>query len=458
MLLDASDLEFTYSIFAAFAATCSASVLLTAAMFPDMTKQLFLKMVMYISFCTMVANIFAAVGFPGGNTRMCTTQAIIVNLFFKASWFWTTCLSLEIYSIFLYGKHGLSLVYMHLICWPLALFLTVIPLTTSSFGRSDDMFTEGWCFLRTKTSFQEILWAFVTFYSPLMLCIGLMIYFSVRIHLKYLDFNLQTDNPHIKAVVDSMFLYPVCLIVTWGPILIVSILANFEILDQSSEFASTYNIVTILATQTGAFITLIFFWKSAEARFRWYEWLRRVFGCGCCCCASGCCSCCASHFVKAQDRLTVQTNLESGLNEPLLGPNIDGKDGAEEATGVSNLSKEEIIRNKGNNNNLHFFRSVSFGDRSLNPSESDVFYRSRSGSITYESDSVLHEFMGGFISPPLSLSGQEGEYEEEAAGQFGVVPAHFHPSTASSVSSRVSSHDSFEGRVLSSLQDSPAHG
>jgi len=163
MLVSSGQLELTYSIFAIFAALCSASILLTAAMFPDMTKQLFMKMVMYISLCTMVANIMAAVGFPDGDTRMCTAQAIVVNLFFKASWFWTTCLSLEIYYIFLYEKHGLSLKQMHMICWPLAIFCTVIPLTTSSFGRSDDLFTEGWCFLRTKTSFQEILWSLLRF-------------------------------------------------------------------------------------------------------------------------------------------------------------------------------------------------------------------------------------------------------------------------------------------------------
>lgn len=456
MLLNAGELEFIYSMFAIFAALCSSSILVTVVMFPDMMKQLFTKIIMYILFCTMVANIMAAFGFPDGDTRMCTTQAILVNLFFKASWFWTTCLSHEIYSLFIYEKHGLTLIQMHAICWSLAIFFTMIPLTTSSFGRSDDLFTEGWCFLRTKTSFQEILWSFVTFYSPLTICIILMIYFSIRIHLKYKDFNLQIDDSPMKTVVDSMFLYPICLIVTWGPILVVSILANFEILEQNADFASTYDIVTIFATQTGSFITIIFFWKSAEARYRWYTWLYGIFGycyCWCCCCDT-------RVGDKSQGRLTSQTNVESALTDPLLSSN-------------SNTEEPFILRTenlRSDQSNLHFFRTTSFEEGGY--SVSDVYHRSQSGSYAYGSGDLLHDFMGGFISPPLSLSGQSirqgGEYiYEDTEEQLGVVPTHFHSINATSgvsshvsshMSSRVSSHDSFDNRVLSSLLEKESPG
>lgn len=157
---------------------------------------------------------------------------------------------------------------MHLICWLIPLASTLLPLTTSRYGRDDDA-QLAWCFIEGN-SYVEIIWVVFSFYLIMVASMLTMVYYSIRIHLKYRDIDLKTHNPEVHAVVDMLWMYPVAMMVNWIPNLTVSILANIQDSSFHTDTAEKiFNLVTILATQNGTFTAIIFFMKSKEARYRW---------------------------------------------------------------------------------------------------------------------------------------------------------------------------------------------
>lgn len=63
------------------------------------------------------------------------------------SWMWTTMLTYQLYTVFMYGSLGITAEWhMHLICWPIPIISTLLPLSTNYIGRDDDS-NLGWCYI-----------------------------------------------------------------------------------------------------------------------------------------------------------------------------------------------------------------------------------------------------------------------------------------------------------------------
>ena len=267
--------EIILEVWSTIAAAASAVVFLTPVIFPSMRKQIFVQLISYAALCTFMTSLGTWFGFPDDGSMACTAQAVIISFFSKASWFWLTIISLELFSIFVYEKYFFTqpALYMNLAVWPLTLFLTFIPLSTTKFGRTADDKTDGWCFLTGNDTDSAItLWSIISIYLPFFICLVLMSGFAVYTRVKALtadsDGKLLRIWDPVYKLVNSMFLYPIFFI-TWFPFVILSIVNGYNGYADTGASAVAIDFGNILSTQLGTFVFLIFFWTSAEARFRW---------------------------------------------------------------------------------------------------------------------------------------------------------------------------------------------
>lgn len=259
-------LEWAFVVCSSFSSLMAFAVFITAYVFPVMRKRLFMQIIICMSICDMIGSI-AASGFPAQSSMMCPAQSFLMSFFYKASWLWTTCLSYQLYSIVIRGKFGLTIWQMHAICWTVSLISTILPLTTNSYGRDDDV-QLSWCFLSGSARWAQV-WFLVTFDSVLCCAVFLVVYFLFRIYWRYRSMNIKESYPEVYTILDSLMLYPPGFFITWGPNLLLALMINFEIIEDSESLELVFNTLSILATQSGTVLAIIFFWKCREARSRW---------------------------------------------------------------------------------------------------------------------------------------------------------------------------------------------
>lgn len=158
---------------------------------------------------------------------------------------------------------------MHFICWSIPFVSTLLPLSTNSFNRDDDS-QIGWCFL-SGNQVDADYWVVFSFYLIMFGCLMIMSYFIISIYIKYRQLGMGSNYPEVQNVVDAMKMYPILMIINWGPNLIFSILLNFGVIPQGRGQIHLFDAINILATQNGTFTMILFFVKSKEARFRWFR-------------------------------------------------------------------------------------------------------------------------------------------------------------------------------------------
>lgn len=166
-------------------------------------------------------------------------------------------------------EKGLSWLQMHIVCWLIPLTSTLLPLSTSQYGRDDDG-SNGWCFIEGKNLASQI-WGFLTFYLILFLAIALMAFFTIKIYFKFNDPIIRKEYPQIYKVVRIMQFYPAGMIICWGPNFCIAILLNFQLLPANIQSFSALNAVTLLATQYGTVLAIIFFASSRDACGLWWR-------------------------------------------------------------------------------------------------------------------------------------------------------------------------------------------
>jgi hypothetical protein len=269
--------EVTFQVFSGIATFAALTVVLTAVAFPSMYKRLFMKIVVIISICDIIASTFSTIGFPSENSILCPMQAFFTIFGYKASWLWTTGLAFELYSVCIYGKF-VPILYLHLGCWSIALLSTLLPLSTNGFGRQAMDDSESWCFINGSPR-SGAIWAAVSFQVLLVMTSFVTLILTFRIYWRYRTMNIAKDYPEVYVILDTMVLYPIGFFITWGPNLVFSLLINFGAIDFSARDQYAFHVVTTLATQSGTVLAIIFFFKSKEARYRWLNVLYDVLSC-----------------------------------------------------------------------------------------------------------------------------------------------------------------------------------
>jgi hypothetical protein len=275
--MKSNDLSLVLVVLGSIASFASGLVVLTVIIFPSMIKRkLFVHTIVFISLSDMIANFVLAWGFPTSEAA-CACQAALLNFFLRASWCWTVFLSLNLHNIVMSGYPFLSLKQMHAICWGMNLLMELLPLTTQAhYGEDDNRDGNTVCYIANGDNKQASrAWEMVTFSLPLIVSMSILFFCNIRICLKYRDQDTRVLNkfPTINSVVGMLWMYPVCMILTWFPHLVISVLFNFGI-DLPPLAVDPGLLITFgWGSLYGVCLAVIFFVKGSEARRRWNELL-----------------------------------------------------------------------------------------------------------------------------------------------------------------------------------------
>jgi hypothetical protein len=240
-----------------------------------------MKIITLISLCDCIANATVLNGVPSNND-LCILQAIAQQFFFAASWIWTAILTYLLYSLVVHGKISLLQWHMHAITWGICLLITVLPLTTSTYGSQPD--DDGWCWIQPSSrpntgGFHSVhIWdiivsdviIFSTFF--LMILWGSIIFYKIQ-------FQHMSTTKTVQTALRTLFQYPIILFITWFPYTI------FLVADTSADRSSlAWVIIYSLSSWQGGLTSFVFFANSQESRSLWNNLFTQ-----CCVCFGYCC-------------------------------------------------------------------------------------------------------------------------------------------------------------------------
>ena len=247
-------------------------VMLTYVTFPDLRKLRYIELVFYVAINDFIASIGMALGPSNDGSAACWFQGLSTSYNFNSSVCWTTVMSYQVYLIVFYGQLLQDLTYLHLICWILPLVLTLLPLSTNTYGNVDD--DSRWCFvteLSTSPHWSELFWVIVSFYLGIWCALLLNCFYISMILWKM--YSMIKVPKAIVETIHKLILYPIIIIVCW------TVMSISDIYSASSEasvpktmlWCLLNGIGTLLAGLQGFFFALIFFSRNKIARNKWLQ-------------------------------------------------------------------------------------------------------------------------------------------------------------------------------------------
>jgi hypothetical protein len=179
------------------------------------------KLVVYMS----VADAIRSIGYiiPNNSDALCLAQAVLTNFGSLSGVIWTSIIAFSIYCVVVLEMEIQSFEkFMILIGFILPFCITMLPFTTSSYGRA-----EGWCWVKLDQF--ELVWRIFAFYAIVFVSIvfNSVMYYQVIKELKLDIGYLRSSSHHIsekKAVHTRFSFYPLIIIICYTPVLIKRII------------------------------------------------------------------------------------------------------------------------------------------------------------------------------------------------------------------------------------------
>ncbi len=270
-------METAFIVASALSLTSSLAVSVTCLCFPTFGNKFFIKIIFWMSFCDFMASALSVIGFPKSGSLACQIQSFWCWLFYRAGWVWTVLLAWQLCRLILDYKRT-SILVLHSISWGLSLLGTLAPIAGgASYGMIEDLSGQAWCFLAGLNSADFVLWVFLTVQSYVWIGIVLMVAFSLAAYRHHQSATeIVKSDPSfaaIKVAIYQISVYPLLMIVCWGPNMFLFPLYNAGIVG-----ALYFEISLLLGTLNGAIVGLIFFIRSNEARELWKNSIYGAFG------------------------------------------------------------------------------------------------------------------------------------------------------------------------------------
>jgi hypothetical protein len=217
-----------------------------------------------------------ALGPSENRSAACWYQGLSSTGNYLSSVFWTSIITYQVYAVVVKEQGVLrDMRRIHRICWGLPLFLTFIPLSTSTYNNPDDETT--WCFVADRKDsppWSQLFWFIVSFYAWLWMAMLWTAYMLVAIAWKLRQ--LKAVPVVIMSTIGKLALYPVIITVCW----VLNTVANIYTFSTGrtyTELSTSWIIVTnlgvVMATLQGLLNTLVFFAANKLVREYWLCWI-----------------------------------------------------------------------------------------------------------------------------------------------------------------------------------------
>lgn len=249
----------------------SATVILTVLLFPSMRrKKVFVPIIAMISLCDILGNFpYAMAVCPINGGTLCQFQGFSNLYFFPVSWMYSTALAYLLRGVFFQKRVILSESWIHFPCWTIPLTLTLLILTTNTYGWAG----APSCICTIAGNRTGIIWWHsITYYGLLLACSGAMLYWSFQLLFEIYIFKTSAQDSKSKQMGTVLVQYPLVMVALWLPY-VVAVLEDFTTDDFPSYYDTFYDVAELLKIMHGGVTAAIFFVNSNEARQRWYRLL-----------------------------------------------------------------------------------------------------------------------------------------------------------------------------------------
>jgi hypothetical protein len=245
----------------------------TCLAFKSLRRSFFTRIILMIALSDVGLSTAAILGFPSGERESCALQGFLFVFFTRANWMWTTMLVFQMYRFIIHNRAFFSEKIMHAIVWSLSTLLTFLPLIHAQFGRASSYSSGEMCVYTSSEATWLHAWLMITFMVTLFLCVFVMLYFISSIYWKYRNTDDPTMGLQIFDLVKSLYLYPVILLSTWGVIDTINTVYQFSSPSSPSVQSVILDIAITFSLSNGFWVSVVFFYKSPEARRRWLHLL-----------------------------------------------------------------------------------------------------------------------------------------------------------------------------------------
>ena len=269
-------------------------VVLTYILFPDLRRQRYIEIMMYVSLNVFWGCLGASLGPVPNYSPACWFQGVTTNANFVIAACWITALTFQLWWAAVYGRVVNSMFWTHVFIWTVPLIFSLLPLTTNTYGNPDGYKankTTSWCFIVTSTDDAddfpinrysttqtqiniEVMWDFLGFYGWVFGTILVNAYFGASILYKLRDSD-KSKAQQIKNSVMRLMLYPLIQGACWTYTMVDDIrLALNPSAIKSASGEAAANTIPLLS---GIFFSLAFFYINPNARRKWQKLFERTW-------------------------------------------------------------------------------------------------------------------------------------------------------------------------------------
>lgn len=177
------------------------------------------NLVFYMSCSDLFASIAKSLGNGAQtNSSTCVFQGVFMSFFELVSVLWAASIAFTLHKAYLQGNPSFAGAEVaqfaskyHMIIWGTAAVLTLLPLTTGSYGET----ATGWCWIKNETGV-DMFWRYVQFYLILWAVWGYSFYVYINV-LRKMQSDMEGTGRDGLGVMRRIMFYPIVLVVCWFP-------------------------------------------------------------------------------------------------------------------------------------------------------------------------------------------------------------------------------------------------
>jgi len=163
-------------------------------------------LVFFLALSDTLASLGRLYGKPGSGF-WCTLQSFQTNIFDLCSLFWVASVATVINQVrvdtqFDGEKYIRN---CHMIIWPLALIISILPFTTDSYGPAG-----GWCWIKNRNTADKV-WIIAVFYGELLVIFFYIVYVYFRLYIFLLSNIEKSDDA--KNLLGKVVWFPLVLFI-----------------------------------------------------------------------------------------------------------------------------------------------------------------------------------------------------------------------------------------------------